>query len=260
MSVLSFLSQFTNWTEYSRKSKILLFAYYLRNFRGEAEFSSADIRTCFRDALLRAPSDLSALLRGLSTGRDSLLIASRRRGRYSLSIHGLNEVEKVLASKPRTLARYSIFLAAAVPHLARVIEKVNNDNKRKFLAEAISCLDVEARRATIVMTWLATTDHLYDYVLSKKLADFNSALSRRTDRYSNITVTDKDDFSDISEKVFIEVCRSARIISNDVRKILDEKLGIRNTCAHPSAVEVSDSKVGSFIEDLVENVIVKYEL
>ena len=52
--------------------------------------------------------------------------------------------------------------------------------------------------------------------------------------------------------------RSARLITNAVRKILDEKLGVRNTCAHPSDVEVHRTKVINFIEDLVDNVIVKY--
>jgi hypothetical protein len=56
------------------------------------------------------------------------------------------------------------------------------------------------------------------------------------------------------------VARSAGVISNDVRKILDEKLGIRNTCAHPSAVDIHRSKVVNFIEDIVDNVIVKHPL
>jgi hypothetical protein len=65
---------------------------------------------------------------------------------------------------------------------------------------------------------------------------------------------------DIPEFVFIEVCRSAKLISNDVRKILDEKLGVRNTCAHPSGVEIHKTKVINFIEDLVDNILTKYPI
>ncbi len=64
----------------------------------------------------------------------------------------------------------------------------------------------------------------------------------------------------MQESVVIEVARSAGIISKDVRKILDEKLGIRNTCAHPSDVEIHDTKVINVVEDLVDNVILKYPL
>ncbi len=52
--------------------------------------------------------------------------------------------------------------------------------------------------------------------------------------------------------------RSAGIITNDVRKILDTQLGFRNTAAHPSTVDVPESKVVGAIEDLVLNVILKY--
>jgi len=58
------------------------------------------------------------------------------------------------------------------------------------------------------------------------------------------------------------VTRSADVISNDVRKILDEKLGTRNSSAHPSAIAIAikRSKVIAFVEDLVENVVLKYKV
>ena len=110
------------------------------------------------------------------------------------------------------------------------------------------------------MTWIATMDHLHEYVFTHKVAEFNAALAKRSDKISKLTIQSRDDFGDIKESAFIEVCRSAKIITNDVRKILDENLGTRNSCAHPASIQISDSKVVSLIEDLVENVIAKYEL
>jgi hypothetical protein len=110
------------------------------------------------------------------------------------------------------------------------------------------------------MAWAGAMDHLYDFILKHKLADFNLALGKRADRHAKVVVATKDDFGDIQEKVFIEVARSSGVITNDVRKILDEKLGIRNTCAHPSTVEVHRSKVVNFIEELVDNVISKHAI
>ena len=49
-------------------------------------------------------------------------------------------------------------------------------------------------------------------------------------------------------------------ISKDVRKILDTSLGVRNSCAHPSGITVKNTKVISFVEDLVDNVVLKYEV
>jgi hypothetical protein len=91
--------------------------------------------------------------------------------------------------------------------------------------------------------------------LSNKISDFVTALRRAN---INKSVHTKDDFGELKESQFIEICKSAGIISNDVRKILDAKLGIRNSFAHPSNIKLPKSKALEFIEDLIENVILKY--
>lgn len=259
MELLKYLRNVPNFQDFSRKSKILLLSYYLRQHRGMVEFSAKNIRDCC-SGLLKPPSQLPQQLELLSKGKNSVLMKGSKRGYYSLAIPGLNEVETYFSSSNKTEAIVDTFLAEAIPYLKKFVSKVGEDNKRKFMAEAVSCLGVDARRATIIMVWAGTIDHLYDYILSHKLTEFNTALHARSDRVSRLTMNLKDDFSDIRESVFIEICRSARIISNDVRKILDEKLGVRNTCAHPSGVEVHPSKVVNFVEDLVDNVILKYAI
>jgi hypothetical protein len=260
MELIDFIQRFPGWTGFSRKTKILVFAYYLQKHRGLPEFSTTDLRGCFEAALHKKPSDLVRLVAGLSSGRNSPLIKGRKQGRYGLSFDGVTEVEGALAAKPSEPQSYDGFLKTALPYLKKLVHKVGDRNRREFLAEAISCLAVDARRAAVVMVWLVTIDHLYDYVLATMLADFNDALHKRSDAAAKLTVRAKDDFGELKESVFIETCKSAGIISKDVRKLLDEKLGIRNTCAHPGDVTIPESKVASFIEDLVDNVIVKYGL
>lgn len=58
--------------------------------------------------------------------------------------------------------------------------------------------------------------------------------------------------------IFIEFCRTAKIITNDERKILDEKLDIRNSCSHPNNIKISESKATRFLEDLIDNILIKY--
>jgi hypothetical protein len=262
MTILEFLSTIGNIQEYSRRSKLLLFAYYLRQHRSLFEFSGAEIRRCFHEALLKNPSDLSDLLKELSRGRNSPLMKGARKGTFALAMPGLNEVESYLGSKAKPEVEVDTLLTSAIPYLEKVIAKVSNINQKKFLAESVACLGVDAKRATIIMTWACTVAHLYDFILVDKsrLADFNAALKRRPDKFNKITIAGYDDFGDVPESVFIEVCRSARLVSNDVRKILDEKLGVRNTCAHPSGVEIHKTKVINFIEDLVDNVVTKYRI
>jgi hypothetical protein len=64
----------------------------------------------------------------------------------------------------------------------------------------------------------------------------------------------------MQESKLIEIARGSKIISNDVRKILDTKLGIRNSSAHPTSISISEVKATDFIIDLVDNVITKYEV
>ncbi|MEN6426222.1 MAG: hypothetical protein ABFE13_12715 [Phycisphaerales bacterium] len=260
MTLADFLSMVGGIQEYSRRSKLLLFAYFLRQYENVFEFAPIDIRRCFQGAALKVPSDLSELLRGLSRGRNSPLMTGARRGTYALALPGMNEVETYLGPRVRPEAEVDALLKSAIPYLEKVIAKLSNGNQKQFIAEAIACLGVDAKRATVVMTWACTISHLYDHIVAKKprLDAFNSALRRRSDRYAKLTISAYDDFGDIPESIFIEVCRSAKLVSNDVRKILDEKLGIRNTCAHPSAVEIHKTKVVNFIEDLVDNVLTKY--
>jgi len=260
MLILEFLKDLGNVQGYSRKSKIILFAYYLRQYQAVIEFGAVDIKQCFIDALIKPPSDLNKLLKVLAKGKDSPFMRAKRSGRYSLTLSGLNEVEEHITSKQQQEVNIDSYLTSTIPYLKKVISKVSEENQRKFMAESTACLGVDAKRASIIMTWAGAIAHLYDYILAHKLGDFNTALGRRGDKYGKLTISTYDDFSDIPESVFIEVCRSARIISNDVKKILEEKLGIRNTCAHPSGVEIHRTKVVNFIEDLVDNVVVKYKI
>jgi hypothetical protein len=260
MGPQEFLGQFPKHGDFSRKSKIVLFAYFLRKHRALTEFSTKDIRQCFADSLQRVPTNLPTLLNALAKGKDSPLLKGTNVGRYSLSLTGLNEVEAILPSEASAPEELSVFLKAAIPHLRKIITQVSDERRREFLAEAISCLGVQAKRATIVMVWIATIDHLYEHVVNHRVSDFQAALALRNDKVGKLNISNKDDFLDIREAVFIETCRSAKIISQDIRKVLDERLGLRNSCAHPGELKISDSKVVSYIEDLVDNVMAKYPI
>ncbi|HBM87122.1 MAG TPA: hypothetical protein DD437_01125 [Rhodobiaceae bacterium] len=129
---------------------------------------------------------------------------------------------------------------------------------KDFLKETIDCFEAGANRATITMAWILAVDHLFAHILNHKLIEFNAALTK--DKGVKLSaIAQRDDFTELKETKFIELCRAAKIISNDVRKILDTCLGIRNSCAHPSGITVKNTKVIAFVEDLVENVVLKYE-
>ena len=235
---------------FSYTAQILLTAYYLRK-TGRTDFSTTEMTEAFQQASLPVPSKLRDRLAHLAKGKKARLLRIQA-GRYSLSLPGHDEVRNYFANKPGAPRE-------TVAILEKTVGRISDETERRFLAEAVACVEVGAKRAAIVMTWLLALDHIQEYILRNKVADFNNALASRTDT-KQLQIATKDDFGDLKESVFIQVLRGAGLISNDVRKILDEKLGTRNSCAHPSNIEIHDSKVQNFVEEIVDNVIRKFPL
>jgi len=127
--------------------------------------------------------------------------------------------------------------------------------------EALKCFEVGAFRAAIVMTWNLAYHHFCDFILTKRLSDFNArwpAVFQGHHSKGAKAIAKMDDFGDLlKESEVIRIAKSASIISNDVARILDDKLGRRNSAAHPSGVKIEQLQAEEFIDDLVKNVVLK---
>jgi hypothetical protein len=224
------------------------FIYYLQNFAGQSSVKAKEIENCFTFLTIPPYSNISSYLLKNSKkvkGKTQKFIGSN--SSYQLTRQRTDEISsRIVLDIPKITIE---------KNLRNLLSKLTNASERAFLEEAIKTFEIEAYRASIIMVWLLTLDHLYEYILANKLSDFIAALRRMGNSKS---IHSKDDFGDIKEVTFIEACRGAGIISNDIRKILDTKLGIRNSFAHPSTISLPKSKALEFIEDLVDNVILKY--
>lgn len=69
-----------------------------------------------------------------------------------------------------------------------------------------------------------------------------------------------DDLAEkLKESQVIEICNSAGVFNSDVHRISGEKLGRRNSAAHPSNVAIGQLQAQNFIDDLVKNVVIKLQ-
>jgi len=228
------------------------FAYFLTVVAGNPVATTAEIDECFRACDLSPPKNTSAYLSKQLSGKPPRFVKAP--GGYRLQRAYKEELAGSLDTASSVIMQTST-------ELRKLEAKVPAGAEKGFLKELIDCFEIGANRAAIVMCWILVLDHVCEFVLRHHLAAFNAALAKNTDKRVRVSsVTSRDDFSDIPEGKLIELLRSAGIISGDVRKILEEKLGIRNTSAHPSAVSVKPSKVVEFIDDLVENVVLKFPL
>ena len=231
------------------KELVGLFAYYLTVEAGDESASAKSIDDCFTACELTPPSRTAS---HLSEGVREKKFVKADRG-YRLQRHYREELSKMLGAE-RVVVQTSA-------ELRKLEGRLSAGSTKSFLKETIDCFEAGANRATIVMCWILTLDHLIDHVLKSHLPSFNAVLSTNTNkRVKTSSVATHDDFADIPEGMLIEFLRSAGVISPDVKKLLEEKLGIRNSSAHPSAIVIKRSKVIEFVDDLVENVILKYKV
>jgi hypothetical protein len=249
-----FLLQIPNLGDQTPSTLIDYFIYYMTVIGKKEAVASIDVKQCFKLSRLQEYSNIASYLSRHSKktkGKPAKFIKTV--GGYHLERNRQVELQKTLHTGPSR---------QETSHLLRgLLSKLVDPHERSFLQEAIDCYEIGARRGAIVLVWILTVHHLYQYILKHELTAFNVALAADKDRRIKITVVNKiDDFSEIPEGKFIELARAAKIISNDVRKILETKLGIRNSSAHPSAIAISEVKATDFIIDLVENIIHKFIL
>ena len=137
-----------------------------------------------------------------------------------------------------------------------------NVAERDFLDEALICFEHQAFRAAIVMTWNLAYSHLLEFILKHHVATFNAKYQAmfpgKWAKAKAAPVSKYEDFSvDLKESEVLDVAKSANAITNDVYKVLEPKLGRRNSAAHPSSVKIGQLQAEEFIDDLVNNVVLK---
>ena len=111
--------------------------------------------------------------------------------------------------------------------------------------EVMRCLECGAYRAAIVMAWSFSYDYVRHWVFSNHLAPFNQTLTTKytTTRGGNQQpvyepISQYADFWDArpspGERVVLDTCESARIITGKAYDSLVEFLRRRNDYAHPN--------------------------
>ena len=135
-------------------------------------------------------------------------------------------------------------------------------HERTYLDEALACYGAGAFRGAVTMAWNLAYHHLCQFILTNKLAEFNARWPISNPGHhkkAGITaVTRIEDFGEeFKESQVITIARDANIISGNVFKVMDGKLGIRNSAAHPSDIKVEQLQADYFIDDLVKNVVLR---
>ena len=242
-----FIQRFDKFSDYDGKTQVDYFAFYLQDLMEQDSFTTKQILACFDDLSIKSYSRTSAYLSENSRDRKGKYIKSKQG--YRLERRAYEQIKKDVEDEPERVQ--------VSDQLSDLVANLKDSQEREFLREALNCFKVGANRATIILIWILVIEHLQKIIFNQELSEFNASLSKNPDKKVK-KIVKYDDFSGLQETKFIEVCRSANIISNDVRKILAEKLGIRNSAAHPSSIVFKSHKTTEFALDLINNVLLKY--
>ena len=240
-----FVSRFGDFASWDAARQVDYLSYFTLSQSSAEAVTAAEIERCFELLDLRKYARLAVYLS-----------EQTKKGRYIKHPNGYR-LERTAFEMIRAVVDAEPKRVQVSKQLADLVPKIKDSQEREFLEEAIRCYRVESYQATIVMVWVLTIDHLQKYIFSNKLTEFNAAIAAHPDKKMQPIIS-YDDFSELKESRVIELMRSAGVISNDVRKILDEKLGIRNSAGHPSMITFSSHKTTEFALDLIENVLLKY--
>lgn len=248
LNLQDFISKIDNFYELSAKEQVDYIAFYLTRYADQSSVAAKLINDTLAELNIHSYKRLPQYLSDESRARGGKYV-KHKTGGYKLSGKITSDFTTRFDNTPvkKDLDK----------ELTRLVGVVSEVNERAFLEEAMKCYQVSAYRAAIILIWLVSIDHLQNYIYANKLNEFNAELAKNPDKKVK-KIVNKDDFSDLPENKFIELSRASGVISNDVRKILDAKLGIRNSAAHPSGVVIGEHKAVEFGTDLINNVILKY--
>jgi hypothetical protein len=226
MSLFNLVESVPNFVNWSHADKIKFFAWHLHHNCNKERFHPVDIRSCYEELHLQQPSNISSFFTSFSGKRRKELLKDR--AGYFLPKPIRDELTEKYGRRPSSIQIDQL--------LNDLPAKITNISERVFLEEALLCLRAGA----------------YQH-----LSSFNTQLPITYPKARIKTIKTKDDFENLKESEVLQVCRSANILSGSVKKILDEKLGRRNTSAHPSNVAITLLQAEDFISDLINNVVLK---
>lgn len=233
----------------SHAERIKAFAWHLHVERRLERFRVSDIRDCFNRLHLVEPGNLARSIDALTEKSPPDLLKDIRG--YRLAAHTRDAFDQRYGKAESTVT--------VEKALAELPGKISDDGERLFLQETLTCYRHGAFRATIVMAWNLAYDHLVRWILAEptRLAMFNQGIAKRNPKKAHITIQGRDDFEELKEDEVVDIAANLPGISGGMKKVLKEKLGRRNTYAHPSTMEIAKPQVDDQITDLVNNVVLK---
>ena len=239
--ITSFIKKISDFHVAPHSKICLYFLYYLQIEKKIKNITTKEITKCYKDALIIKPKRIDHVLNSLVSYRKII----RDENYYTITSKEIDNIRnKFLLPQSDQILK----------SLIRLQSSTSDAYSCKYIKYIIDCMNIRAYPAVIVLTWIFTIDHIRKFIFTKKLDDFNNSLKKNK---SKLCVNTMEDFEDIKDLLFFKMMKSSKIITTNQHNILTSSLNIRNTYAHPNKLELTDVMVISFIDTLINNIVLK---
>ncbi len=141
--------------------------------------------------------------------------------------------------------------------LRRHLADIGNEDRRRFLEEAIGCFEADHSRAAVVLSWVGAAHILQEHIVRSHLRAYNTVGAARFPKDFR-EVRSAKDFGTIGEADMLQLCQDAGMLDKAEKMELQARLDLRNRCGHPNSIKLAEHTVASHLEILLLNVYSKY--
>jgi hypothetical protein len=129
---------------------------------------------------------------------------------------------------------------------------------RNYLEESLTCYASGLYRASILMTWSATVAHLHHRV-HERSGGVKAIEAANVARYGSAKgyrrIRKVDDLLYLRESQVVQLGEDAGMYNRNARKLLLERLELRNLCGHPTGYVPGREETVIFAESLILNIL-----
>ncbi len=246
MTLVEFIAPIRNR---ANRERVLAVLYYRQRYDGVDSMTVEDVRSGLKNA--RIPRHAKINVADVLAKSGHYVHSPGAKGNrllWRLTDTGSAHVRSMLGlpdSEPEVEHDVSALTAIAA--------RVKDSNVREYLEEGITCLQVGARRASVVFLWTGAVRLLHIEMLKKGKKKLNAALRKHD--WKARSVSTLDHFSYVKDRTTLLAAQYLGIHDKSEKDTLQEVLDLRNRCGHPAKYKPGEKKVSSFIEDLIQIVL-----
>jgi hypothetical protein len=230
----------------SQRDQCLAVLYFVERYKDSKAQTSAEIRTTLGQARVPRAAKINVADVMARSGHYVDAPTSNEHGHklWQLTDSGREYVRGILG-----LPQEQPEIEADVSALTTLAGSITDPVVRGFVDEAILCLRVGALRAAVVFLWTGAIRTIQDECMAHGAPALNTALTRHDSRAKHVGKI--EDFASIKDSLTLLAARDLAIVDKGEWQTLDEALGLRNRCGHPTRYKPGIKKASSFIEDVL---------